>query len=54
LDGNSIVDISPLVANSGLSDGDEVDLKWNPLSDKSLNEYIPQLEERGVHVTWEE
>jgi len=47
---NSIVDISPLVANSGLSDGDVVHLSNNPLSDTSLNEYIPQLEERGVDV----
>jgi len=39
-----------LVANSGLSDGDVVHLSNNPLSDTSLNEYIPQLEERGVDV----
>jgi len=50
LGNNSIVDISPLVANSGLSEGDTVYLRGNPLSDTSLNEYIPQLEERGVKV----
>jgi len=47
---NSIADISPLVVNSGLADGDNVSLYDNPLSDKSLNEYLPQLEERGVKI----
>jgi len=50
LPNNSIADISPLVANSGLSEEDTILLYANPLSDKSLNEYIPQLEARGVKV----
>jgi len=50
LGSNSIVDISPLMANSGLSEGDTIYISDNPLSDTSLNEYIPQLEGRGVEV----
>jgi len=49
---NSISDISPLVENSGLSEGDTVDLGDNPLSATSINVYIPQLEERGVDVRY--
>ena len=48
--GNNIRDISPLVMNSGLSEGDFVHLGGNPLSDESINVYIPQLLERGVNV----
>jgi Leucine-rich repeat (LRR) protein len=51
LDFNRISDIQPLVANSGLSAGDRVSLRGNPLSSESLNVYIPQLEQRGVIVT---
>jgi len=49
---NQITDISPLIANSGLSAGDTVNLGGNPMSDTSVNVYIPQLEERGVVVGW--
>ena len=45
---NQVSDISPLVENEGLSEGDYVDLRLNPLSEESINMYIPQLEERGV------
>jgi hypothetical protein len=49
--GNQITDIKPLVDNAGLSDG-----IWytcgNPLSETSIEVYIPQLEERGVIVYW--
>jgi hypothetical protein len=38
------------VNNSGMDDGDEVWLEDNPLSDTSIYEYIPALEERGVTV----
>ncbi len=48
---NDISDISPLVENTGLGQGDYVALGSNPLSDLSLNVYIPQLEERGVQVS---
>ena len=47
---NNISDISPFVENSGLSDYEFVYLTGNPLSTKSVNTYIPQLEARGVIV----
>ena len=47
---NQISDISPLVANAGLSAGDVVDLRNNPLSDEALNDYIPALQARGGEV----
>jgi internalin A len=49
---NQISDILPLVQNNGLDEGDTVDLEENPLSSTSINEYIPQLEQRGVWVWW--
>ena len=49
---NNISDISALVENSGLSDGDAVDLSGNPLSAASIDVYIPQLEARGVFVEY--
>jgi Leucine-rich repeat (LRR) protein len=52
LDSNQISDISPLVANAGLGEGDKVDLGYNPLSDTSLNTYIPQLQAGGVSVSY--
>ena len=47
---NRIVDVSPLVANAGLGEGDWVSLDGNPLSEESLNTHIPALLERGVDV----
>jgi len=47
---NQMSDISALVQNEGLSTGDLIDLRWNPLSSDSINIYIPQLEARGVEV----
>ncbi|MCL0073607.1 PKD domain-containing protein [Dehalococcoidia bacterium] len=47
---NQITDISPLVQNEGLSRTDEIDLRGNPLSEESLNTYIPELRARGVRV----
>ena len=41
LEGNTISDISPLVQNPGLDKGDSMHLTGNPLSDASLNLYIP-------------
>ncbi len=52
LRGNNISDISPLVENSGLSAGDTVDLRDNPLSTTSVDVYIPQLEARGVTLLY--
>ena len=47
---NQISDINPLVLNTGLGNGDYVDLRWNPLSSSSTSTYIPQLQARGVDV----
>ena len=49
---NQISDISPLVDNQGLSAGDIVWIKENPLSYASINVYIPELEARGVAVNY--
>ncbi len=49
---NQISDIEPLVNNPGLSEGDRVDLRNNPLSNTSINTYIPQLQARGVTVDY--
>jgi Leucine-rich repeat (LRR) protein len=49
---NEITDISPLIDNEGIGFGDKVYLKDNPLSETSINEYIPALEERGVEVSY--
>ena len=50
LQNNSIPDLSPLVANTGLGSGDDVDVRNIPLSDISRNTHIPALQDRGVVV----
>ena len=50
LSNNKIADISPLLENSGLGEGDFVDLRHNPLDDDSINVHIIALKERGVKV----
>ena len=45
-----ISDLAPLVANTGLGDGDEVNVKNNPLSTTSREMHIPALRDRGVTV----
>ena len=50
---NIIEDLSPLVANTGLGNGDEIDVRGNPLSDTSINTHIPTLQSRGVTVNFE-
>ena len=52
LDDNNISNIEPLVNNTGLSEGDTVHLEDNPLSSESVDVYIPQLEARGVDVSY--
>ena len=63
---NKITDIAPLVRNSGLSrsyitvsgnrvyveDGYRVYLEDNPLSRDSIIIDIPELQKRGVYVSW--
>lgn len=50
--GNQITDIFPLVQNQGINTGDYVELINNPLSETSINTYIPQLQARGVFVNY--
>jgi len=52
LSGNQISDISALIQNTGIENEDYVDVRENPLSATSQNDYIPQLEQRGVGVSW--
>jgi len=51
---NQISDISPLVQNEGLGEGDAIYLQGNPLSWESVNIYIPELRGRGVIVVYDE
>ena len=51
LGNNLIFDLAPLVANTGLGQGDSVDLRIGyALNDTSLNTHIPALRARGVTV----
>jgi internalin A len=47
---NQISNIEALVTNPGLSDGDYIDIRDNPLDYISICTYIPQLQNRGVTV----
>jgi hypothetical protein len=49
---NQISDISALVDNPGLGEGDEVDLRNNPLGSDSINIYLPELQARGVTIDY--
>ena len=51
--GNNITDLSPLVANTGLGEGDKIDVRGNPLSYLSLHTYIPVLQSRGVEISFD-
>ena len=50
LSNNLITDIKPLIDNQGIGTDDYVRLRNNPLSDLSVNTYIPQLEAKGVTI----
>ena len=52
LENNRIEDVASLVANPGLGEGDEVELKKNPLSHQATTKQIPALKARGVKVTY--
>ena len=54
LQSNSIADLSPLLANTGLRNGDKVNVKENPLSDLALQTIIPTLQSRGVTVEFDQ
>ena len=47
---NLVSDVSPLVANTGLGNGDTVNLRENRLSALSFDTHIPTLRSRGVTV----
>jgi Leucine-rich repeat (LRR) protein len=53
LQNNQIDDIAPIVSNEGLSEGDGIDLRVNPLSCESYGILLPQLEGRGVVVLYD-
>ena len=50
---NNITDLSPLVANTGLGDGDWIDVQENPLSYASIHAHIPTLQGRGITVEFD-
>lgn len=52
LAGNEIVDVGPLLQNTGLGAGDQINLQYNPLSQQSIDEHIPALQARSVIVTF--
>ena len=52
LSSNQITDIRPLLENAGLSEGDGVDLRGNPLGSDALHMFIPELVARGVNVLY--
>ena len=54
LDANNISDLSPLVSNTGLGTGNYVGVERNPLSDQSINTYIPVLQQKGVRVFFDD
>gem|GEM_PF-848196 len=52
LQNDLITNIYPLTQNGGLGTGDRVYLGGNPLSEDSINIYIPELMARGVIVSY--
>lgn len=53
LENNQIEDISPLLDNTGIDAGDLVDIRENPLSSDSENDYAPQLKRSQVNILWD-
>lgn len=53
LSGNGIFDVAPLVANAGLGEGGEIDVRGNFLAKTSVDVHIPDLEARGVDVAYD-
>ena len=50
LSGNDISGLSPLVENKGLGDGTKIYVHENPLSYPSIQVHVPNLQERGVKI----
>ncbi len=53
LHNNHISDITALVDNVGIGDGDEVDLRDNPLNHEAYDIHIPDLQTRGVNLSFD-
>jgi phosphodiesterase/alkaline phosphatase D-like protein len=53
LDDDHVRDVAPLVDNAGIKAGDTVYLRRDPLSNTSIDTWIPALQHRGVIVYWE-
>ena len=53
LSSNKVFDVAPLVANAGLGDRDEIDVKGNFLDTTSMDIHIPVLEARGSDVAYD-
>ena len=51
---NFISDLSPLITNTGLGQGDWVDVRGNRLGSLSMNTHIPALQSRGVTVEFDD
>ena len=49
---NQIIDIYPLIRNRNIDDGDIINIIENPLSETSINTYMPILVARGVEVLY--
>jgi len=50
LSNNRVSDISPLVSNTGIGEGDGIDLRGNPLNNEAHETQIPALQARGANV----
>ena len=50
---NQVSDISPLIYNSGIGNGDWVDLRGYPLDHESYVSHIPELRGRGVGLLFD-
>ncbi|MBM3131411.1 MAG: leucine-rich repeat domain-containing protein [Chloroflexi bacterium] len=53
LENNHLKDIAALTTNKGLGRKCTVDLRNNPLSNISVYQHIPLLEQKGAEVKWE-
>lgn len=47
---NNISDLKPLADNEDYGDYGDLIIDNNPLSQQSIDEYIPIIESRGIHV----
>ncbi|MDD3045001.1 MAG: Ig-like domain-containing protein [Candidatus Delongbacteria bacterium] len=52
LENNQVSDIYPLVQNSDFAGLGNLELNINPLDSVSINVYIPEIQSRGIMVSW--